>query len=162
MKEDPLLVGLAKFINHWSGANGEAADMPDINDFLSRGQVQSKIWITRELSKIIDGSLGNVVFYGGWYNFIAHFLFQNFDVDNIYSLDLNEDTVDPSRCLYDREYRHSQFHPIAPEEALIGQRREVGIGRRYQSDIHLQRLLTPDPFKLTVFNDSEEFFLQTQ
>lgn len=119
MKEDPLLVGLAKFINHWSGANGEAADMPDINDFLSRGQVQSKIWITRELSKIIDGSLGNVVFYGGWYNFIAHFLFQNFDVDNIYSLDLNEDTVDPSRCLYDREYRHSQFHPIAYDVGKI-------------------------------------------
>ena len=113
MKEDPLLVGLAKFIDHWSGADGEAADMPDINDFLSRGQVKSKIWIMRELNKIVDGSLGNVVFYGGWYNFIAHFLFQNFDVDNIYSIDLNEDTVEPSRRLYDREYRHSQFHPIA-------------------------------------------------
>ena len=113
MKEDPLLVGLAKFIDHWSGEDGEAADMPDINDFLSRGQVKSKIWIMRELNKIVDGSLGNVVFYGGWYNFIAHFLFQNFDVDNIYSIDLNEDTVEPSRRLYDREYRHSQFHPIA-------------------------------------------------
>jgi hypothetical protein len=113
MKEDPLLVGLAKFIDHWSGVDGEAADMPDINDFLSRGQVKSKIWIMRELNKIVDGSLGNVVFYGGWYNFIAHFLFQNFDVDNIYSIDLNEDTVEPSRRLYDREYRHSQFHPIA-------------------------------------------------
>ena len=119
MKEDPLLVGLAKFINHWSGVNGEAADMPDINDFLSRGQVQSKIWITRELSKIIDGSLGNVVFYGGWYNFIAHFLFQNFEVGDVYSIDLNEDTVEPSRRLYDREYRHSQFHPIAYDVGKI-------------------------------------------
>ena len=119
MKEDPLLVGLAKFINHWSGVNGEAADMPDINDFLSRGQVQSKIWITRELSKIIDGSLGNVVFYGGWYNFIAHFLFQNFELENIYSIDLNEDTVEPSRCLYDREYRHNRFHPIAYDVGKI-------------------------------------------
>jgi len=113
MKEDPLLVGLAKFIDHWSGADGEAADMPDINDFLSRGQVKSKIWIMRELNKIVDGSLGNVVFYGGWYNFIAHFLFQNFEVGDVYSIDLNEDTVEPSRRLYDREYRHSQFHPIA-------------------------------------------------
>lgn len=113
MKEDPLLVGLAKFIDHWSGEDGEAADMPDINDFLSRGQVKSKIWIMRELDKIVDGSLGNVVFYGGWYNFIAHFLFQNFEVGDVYSIDLNEDTVEPSRRLYDREYRHSQFHPIA-------------------------------------------------
>lgn len=113
MKEDPLLVGLAKFIDHWSGEDGEAADMPDINDFLSRGQVKSKIWIMRELNKIVDGSLGNVVFYGGWYNFIAHFLFQNFEVGDVYSIDLNEDTVEPSRRLYDREYRHSQFHPIA-------------------------------------------------
>jgi hypothetical protein len=113
MKEDPLLVGLAKFIDHWSGADGEAANMPDINDFLSRGQVKSKIWIMRELNKIVDGSLGNIVFYGGWYNFIAHFLFQNFEVGDVYSIDLNEDTVEPSRRLYDREYRHSQFHPIA-------------------------------------------------
>ena len=119
MKEDPLLVGLAKFIDHWSGEDGQAADMPDINDFLSRGQVKSKIWIMRELSKIVDGSLGNVVFYGGWYNFIAHFLFQNFEVGDVYSIDLNEDTVEPSRRLYDREYRHSQFHPIAYDVGKI-------------------------------------------
>lgn len=119
MKEDPLLVGLAKFIDHWSGVDGEAADMPDINDFLSRGQVKSKIWIMRELNKIVDGSLGNVVFYGGWYNFIAHFLFQNFEVGDVYSIDLNEDTVEPSRRLYDREYRHSQFHPIAYDVGKI-------------------------------------------
>ena len=119
MKEDPLLVGLAKFIDHWSGDDGQAADMPDINDFLSRGQVKSKIWIMRELSKIVDGSLGNVVFYGGWYNFIAHFLFQNFEVGDVYSIDLNEDTVEPSRRLYDREYRHSQFHPIAYDVGKI-------------------------------------------
>jgi len=114
-----LLVGLAKFIDHWSGDDGQAADMPDINDFLSRGQVKSKIWIMRELSKIVDGSLGNVVFYGGWYNFIAHFLFQNFEVGDVYSIDLNEDTVEPSRRLYDREYRHSQFHPIAYDVGKI-------------------------------------------
>ena len=119
MKEDPLLVNLAKFIDYWSGDEGQGADMPDINDFLSRGQVKSKLWIVQELSKIVDGSLGNVVFYGGWYNFIAHFLFQNFEVGDIYSIDLNEDTVEPCKRLYDREHRHSQFHPIAYDVGKI-------------------------------------------
>lgn len=119
MKEDPLLVNTAKFIDHWSGDNGEAADPPDLNDFFSKGQVQSKIWLLRELQNVVDGSLGNVVFYGGWYNFLAHFIFQNFDVKTITSIDLDENVVEPSKKLYDREYRNNVFVPFTFDVSRI-------------------------------------------
>jgi len=119
MMEDPLLVNTAKFINYWSGSDGEGAKVPDLNDFFSKGQVQSKLWLIKELKNIVDGSLGNVVFYGGWYNFAAHFLMQNFDANDVYSIDLNDETVEPCKRLYDREYRHSQFHPIAYDVGKI-------------------------------------------
>ena len=57
--------------------------------FLSRGQVRSKLMVgDRSLAKIVEGPLGNVAFYGGWYNFMAHFLFDQFEVDKVYSLDV--------------------------------------------------------------------------
>ena len=39
MMEDPLLSNTARFINHWSGNEGEGAKVPDLNDFFSKGQV---------------------------------------------------------------------------------------------------------------------------
>lgn len=115
MKEDPFLVSLAKFINYWSGENGEAADMPDINDFLSRGQVKSKLWMIDELKKIVDGPIGNVVFYGGWYNFLAHILYENFDIYKIFSLDLDEKVVSPSKRLYAKEFEENRFVPLVAD-----------------------------------------------
>lgn len=112
MNEDEFLVNVCKFINYWSGDEGEAADMPDINDFLSRGQVRSKLWLVTELAKIVDGPLGNVVFYGGWYNFMAHFLFNQFKVDKIYSLDLDPNVIDPSKRLYSKELAEDRFLPL--------------------------------------------------
>ena len=84
MLEDEFLVNTCKFINYWAEGD-KAAEMPDMNDFLSRGQVRSKLWIVSELAKIVDGSIGNVVFYGGWYNFIAHMLFTQFNVCLLYT-----------------------------------------------------------------------------
>ena len=126
MMEDPLLSNTARFINHWSGNEGEGAKVPDLNDFFSKGQVQSKLWMIRELSKVVEGSLGNVVFYGGWYNFPAHFLFQNFKVGKIYSLDLNEETVEPSKKLCYNETLDNRFVPMATDVNKL-QWREKGL-----------------------------------
>ena len=63
--------------------------------FNLRGQVKSKIWLATELTKVVEGGLGNVAFYGGWYNFVAHFFIPQFDVNKIYSIDLDENTVIP-------------------------------------------------------------------
>ena len=111
MKEDEFLVNICKFVNYWSGEDGEAAKMPDMNDFLSRGQVKSKLWMVTELAKIVEGPLGNVAFYGGWYNFMAHFLFDQFEVDKVYSLDVDSNVVDPSKRLYPKQVKAGRFLP---------------------------------------------------
>jgi len=111
MKEDEFVVNVCKFINYWSGENGEAADMPDMNDFLSRGQVKSKLWMVSELAKVVEGNLGNVAFYGGWYNFMAYFLFSQFEVDKVYSLDVDSKVIDPSKRLYPTQVEQERFLP---------------------------------------------------
>lgn len=114
MKDDQFITAITRFINYWGGEGdgAESAVMPDLNDFLSRGQVKSKLWLVTELAKIIDGPVGNVVFYGGWYNFSAFFLYSQFDVDRIYSIDLDEDIVEPCKRLYPAELDANRFIPL--------------------------------------------------
>lgn len=113
MKEDGFSSAIARFIAYWGGENdgAEIAVMPDLNDFLSRGQVKSKLWLVSELAKVVEGPIGNVVFYGGWYNFSAYFLFSQFDVNKIYSLDVDRDVIDPSKRLYFDEVEQQRFLP---------------------------------------------------
>jgi len=111
MHEDTFMVNTCKFVNYWAGEDGEAAQMPDMNDFLSRGQVKSKLWMVTELAKVVEGPLGNIAFYGGWYNFMAHFLFSQFDVDKIYSLDVDGNVVAPSKRLYPTQVEEGRFLP---------------------------------------------------
>ena len=115
MLEDDFLVNVCKFVNYWAGDDGEAAKMPDMNDFLSRGQVKSKLWLVSELGKVVEGNIGNVVFYGGWYNFMAHFLFDQFEVDRIYSLDLDSNVIGPSKRLYPTQVAEERFLPITAD-----------------------------------------------
>jgi hypothetical protein len=114
MFEDPFLVNICKFINYWADGD-KAAEMPDMNDFLSRGQVKSKLWLVSELAKVVDGPIGNVVFYGGWYNFIAHMLFSQFDVSKIWSLDLDQSVIEPSKRLYPNEVKEEKFTPVTTD-----------------------------------------------
>lgn len=115
MKEEKFLVNICKFVNYWAGEDGSAAEMPDMNDFLSRGQVRSKLWLVTELAKVVEGPIGNVVFYGGWYNFMAHFLFEQFDVEQIYSLDLDSSVIAPSKRLYPEYVENYRFLPITAD-----------------------------------------------
>ena len=118
MFEDPFLVNICKFINYWADGD-KAAEMPDMNDFLSRGQVKSKLWLVSELAKVVDGPIGNVVFYGGWYNFIAHMLFAQFDVSKIWSLDLDQNVIEPSKRLYPNEVKEERFTPITTDVSKV-------------------------------------------
>ena len=114
MKGDILLSNMVNFMNYWVDDKGEFGDAPDLGDFLSRGQIMSKLWLADELEKVIPRSerLGNVVFYGGWYNFFAYMLYHRWDVDCIYSLDLDSKTVEPSKRLYPGEFEEHRFFPI--------------------------------------------------
>jgi len=114
MKEDRFITNICQFVNYWA-VGDNAAEMPDMNDFLSRGQVRSKLWLISELAKVVEGPLGNVVFYGGWYNFLAHILYDQFDISKVYSLDLDEKVIEPSKRLYPEEVSVGTFLPIATD-----------------------------------------------
>ena len=107
---DPFVDRIAKFIDYFTFLN--ASYLPDLGDFLSRGQVKSKMWLVTELSQIVEGSLGNVVCYGGWYNFLAHFIFSQFKVKKLFTIDLDGAVVDPSNILYAQEVMENRFFPI--------------------------------------------------
>lgn len=113
--DDEFTQSISRFIDYFLFDNETNIMLPDLGDFLSRGQVKSKLWLVTELANIVDGSIGNVAFYGGWYNFAAHFLFSQFDVNKIYSIDLDEDVIEPSKRLYPNETAEGRFVSFAKD-----------------------------------------------
>lgn len=114
--DESLLQRTSRFMAYF--ANQEL-DIPNLGDFYSRGQIKSKIWLVQELVKVIGAEpVGNVVFYGGWYNFIAHFLFEQFNVEKIYSLDKDADVIGPCKRLYSEELDDKRFIALEADVAL--------------------------------------------
>lgn len=112
---DKFVDRIAKFIDYFIFNDETETLLPDLGDFLSRGQVRSKLWLVTELAQIVEGSLGNVVFYGGWYNFNAYFLFDMFDVNKIYSIDMDSNVVDPCNELYRSEKDQEKFQAVTAD-----------------------------------------------
>jgi len=78
---------------------------PQLKDFFSRGQVMSKKWLIQELTKLVDGkNLGHVAMYGAWYNFLAHMLYENFNINKIFSLDVDATCEEPIKRMYPYHY----------------------------------------------------------
>jgi hypothetical protein len=64
------------------------------NDCFSRGQLESKLWLIRELKKV-NVNLGTIFLCAGWYATLATMIFESgMKVDKIRSFDLDESTVD--------------------------------------------------------------------
>ncbi len=64
-----------------------------------------------------------------------------------------------------RQLHHIKTQPIEKIPAklpAVSQCRQVDVGRTHQTNIHLQGLLTPDTLKLSVFNYTQQLFLQAQ
>ena len=104
-----LDIDLLKALNDWHDRYG--GDVININDHFSRGQVQSKLWMLNELEKIVEEKeMGNVLMYGGWYNTFAYFLFERFNIKQLYSLDMDPecweiaDNFNAKQC-YDEAWR---------------------------------------------------------
>lgn len=112
VSEDDFVDRIAKFIDYFTVDHNTDMLLPDLGDFLSRGQVKSKIWLATELAKCVEGKLGNVVFYGGWYNFVAYFLFSQFEVDKVYSIDTDPTVIQPTERLYRKEVNEGKFFAI--------------------------------------------------
>ena len=63
-------------------------------DCFSRGQIESKLWLVRELKKI-NPDLGTVFLCAGWYATLATMLFESgIKIDKIRSFDIDSTTVD--------------------------------------------------------------------
>lgn len=112
MNDDQFMSRACKFINYFAeqaALKGDALYVPDLNDFLSKGQIKSKLWLIEELKNVLgDKPFGNVMFYGGWYNFVAHFLFEC-NVDKIYSIDMENSVQRPCKRLYTEEVDQDRF-----------------------------------------------------
>ena len=64
------------------------------NDCFSRGQLESKLWLVKELEKCTN-DVGTVFLCAGWYATLATMLFEsNIIVDNIRSFDVDPSCVD--------------------------------------------------------------------
>jgi hypothetical protein len=96
------------------------AAAPDMNDFFSRGQVKSKKWLIEELSKVVDGrQLGNVVMYGAWYNFLAHMLFENFEIERLHSVDIDDSVREPADRMYKDYVSNGSFRSFTADVSRL-------------------------------------------
>ena len=94
--------------------------VPDFNDFYSRGQIASKKWLVEELSKVVDQNvLGNVAVFGAWYNFIAHMLFEKFNIDKMYSIDIDGDVIHHIKKMMRNQINSGQLVPITLDASTI-------------------------------------------
>jgi hypothetical protein len=96
------------------------AAAPDMNDFFSRGQVKSKKWLIEELSKVVDGKqLGKVAVYGAWYNFLAHMLFENFEIERMYSIDIDASVREPAERMYKDYVSNGKFRTYTADTTKL-------------------------------------------
>jgi hypothetical protein len=152
--DDHMMGGIVSFISYFGDGPGKHLFRvpPDLNDFLSRGQVRSKLWMVNELKNILeDDKLGNVVMIGGWYNFLAHFLFNQFAVNKLYSIDIDERVADPSKRMYPYQVKKGQFVPLTYDiNDLDWQHKTL---RRY--DRSQQRHVSIDSFECVINTSCE-------
>ena len=65
-----------------------------VTDALSRGQIESKLWVVDELKKL-NLNLGTVFLCAGWYGILATLMFENkLKVDKIRSFDIDKSVLD--------------------------------------------------------------------
>ena len=65
-----------------------------VTDSLSRGQIESKLWVIDELKKL-NLNLGTVFLCAGWYGILATLMFENkLKVDKIRSFDIDKSVLD--------------------------------------------------------------------
>jgi hypothetical protein len=89
----------------------------DLNDHFSRGQMRSKMWMVDELRKIVDGNIGEVILYGGWFSTISWFFLKHMNATRVVSVDIDPATV-PIAQDFNDTYNHedkSVFTAVAAD-----------------------------------------------
>jgi len=84
----------------------------NLNDFLSKGQVDSKIWLVEELKKYSELNslnLNSIAIYGSWYGFLVPFLYENFsDLTCVRGFDIDAQSNYRAEVLLQR-YLHNKW-----------------------------------------------------
>jgi hypothetical protein len=79
------------------------------NDCFSRGQIESKLWLVKELTKL-NLDLGTVFLCAGWYATLATMLFESkVKVDKIRSFDIDPSCVDIAE-VFNKQWFTNQWH----------------------------------------------------
>ena len=79
------------------------------NDCFSRGQIESKLWLVKELTKL-NLDLGTVFLCAGWYATLATMLFESkVKVDKIRSFDIDPSCVDIAE-VFNKQWFINQWH----------------------------------------------------
>lgn len=67
------------------------------NDHMSKGQLQSKIWLIEILETLVaDKTLGTVALYGGWHATINWLLHSKFEIDHTVNFELDKNCIKSS------------------------------------------------------------------
>lgn len=83
----------------WINSNPDV----DVNDMLSRGQIQSKLWLLEYLKKVTGTqSLGHVVQYGGWNGQLLWLIDQRFSVRSLTNFEIDADALQQSQSMLDQ------------------------------------------------------------
>lgn len=153
--KDPYIERLYQFLLYFHHNN--IIGVPDMNDFFSRGQVKSKLWLIDELRKVVSSDdIGTIVMYGGWYNFLTHMLDDKFKVDTIWSLDIDEKVIAPSRHMY-KDIVDYRFRSITADVNQLDWREDglwyVDMDKRKNDyDKHMKEKYSGATDKSTIWN----------
>lgn len=121
MDKEPFINRIRQFVYSYFPENIEEHSdddiikIPEMGDFLSRGQIKSKLWLVTEIAKAVDGPLGDVVFYGGWHNFIAHLIMDQFEFNKVTTIDLDPECHRRLGHMYGPEMEAGKFQSITAD-----------------------------------------------
>jgi len=101
--EDPYIQNAARWSIQWH-------NKVNLDDHFSRGQMNSKLWLVRELSKVLDErhkqgyTVKNIVQYGGWYSTVAFFILQDPRIQQYINLEVDLDCIAIADSFNEKEF----------------------------------------------------------
>lgn len=167
-------------LHHWMRAIRQSKDPMRTMDAFWRGQILSKEWLIKELSKLKSNvkSWPTVDIHGGWVGTLASLLFQSdMYIKYINSIDIDPDCEDIARTMNQLEMECGKFRAITADMCTFRSDADIVIntsfehisqdeydlwlsGLRQDSLIVLQTNNYTIPEHIRIAKDLEEFKMQ--
>jgi hypothetical protein len=110
-----------KDVAFWMDAIRNSENHYSVLESFWKGQLQSKEWLIDNLKNILPATKTkyNVVIHGGWNGVLASLLYNSeIPVDQITSVDIDEDCEDVANMINKRQEMNSQFRAITADMCL--------------------------------------------